>query len=223
MHTVKTDAQKDSASVHGARGKAARNRAIRRAYSSGEMTMTEIASEHDITRQRVEQIVHPKRNRARSIASAAVASGKLQRPQQCDECGARSDSIEAHHPDYDKPLEVEWLCSACHTDRHRGQQRVDRIPVPCPTCGKVKERLPSDSARFCSQICAGAARRGARRPSNPGLKRRVLSFRIREDLIEHVEGLAKTDGVSRAVWCENAVTREILRRLSDLSNLDEAA
>ena len=31
-------------------------------------------------------------------------------------CGA---TAEAHHPDYDKPLEVEWLCKKHHMEKHR--------------------------------------------------------------------------------------------------------
>jgi hypothetical protein len=37
--------------------------------------------------------------------------------QPCEVCGA--EKSEAHHPDYDRPLEVQWLCRAHHRARHR--------------------------------------------------------------------------------------------------------
>jgi hypothetical protein len=37
--------------------------------------------------------------------------------QPCSVCG--SLEAEAHHPDYSKPLEVEWLCRAHHKEAHR--------------------------------------------------------------------------------------------------------
>ena len=35
----------------------------------------------------------------------------------CTECGATED-IQGHHKDYDKPLEVVWLCRSCHQQLH---------------------------------------------------------------------------------------------------------
>lgn len=46
----------------------------------------------------------------------AVNSGKLKRPQKCSSCGGKNP--EGHHPDYNKPLEVIWLCKRCHSDIH---------------------------------------------------------------------------------------------------------
>lgn len=55
---------------------------------------------------------------ARRVLNAAVRSGKVQRPEACDRC-RRSCKPTAHHPDYSQPLEVIWLCSACHGLEHR--------------------------------------------------------------------------------------------------------
>lgn len=58
---------------------------------------------------------------ARRAVRAAIKSGVLVRPDTCEKCGQiparRVDGysqIQAHHPDYDKPLDVEWLCCKCH-------------------------------------------------------------------------------------------------------------
>ena len=56
----------------------------------------------------------------RSVAHYAVAqairSGLLVR-MPCIRCG--KEKTEAHHEDYDKPLEVMWLCTPCHKQRHK--------------------------------------------------------------------------------------------------------
>ena len=36
-------------------------------------------------------------------------------PKPCKICG---DKAEAHHEDYDKPLEVQWLCKVHHREAH---------------------------------------------------------------------------------------------------------
>lgn len=62
----------------------------------------------------------------------AVKTGKLVRPNFCSVCGAKGKrkkngniTIEAHHKDYAKPLDVVWLCDSCHRDtfnRARGER-----------------------------------------------------------------------------------------------------
>jgi len=51
--------------------------------------------------------------RCRSKLNRAVLSGKILKPSNCSECG-KMRKISAHHADYNKPLEVRWLCYACH-------------------------------------------------------------------------------------------------------------
>jgi hypothetical protein len=43
-----------------------------------------------------------------------IRRGALTR-KPCDICG---DAAEAHHEDYSKPLEVQWLCHLHHAQRH---------------------------------------------------------------------------------------------------------
>lgn len=53
---------------------------------------------------------------AHSAVSRAIREGRLDR-NPCVRCG-EAKSV-AHHEDYDKPLEVMWLCQPCHKVRHK--------------------------------------------------------------------------------------------------------
>lgn len=63
----------------------------------------------------------PERVVARAAVNWAVKSGKLMKPRICSLCGILAARIEAHHRDYNKPLDIEWLCKPCHAaaDRKR--------------------------------------------------------------------------------------------------------
>ena len=52
---------------------------------------------------------------ARQKVRKALKMGVLAR-QRCSDCGA--EKTDAHHSDYDKPLEVIWLCKSCHRQKH---------------------------------------------------------------------------------------------------------
>lgn len=58
-----------------------------------------------------------KQNRAHRLVRDAIKKGLLVRPSRCPKCGnppAGTRPIHGHHADYDKPLEVEWMCAKCH-------------------------------------------------------------------------------------------------------------
>ena len=61
-----------------------------------------------------------KKQLAYRIFNEAIRTGELVRPNRCSNhnCQATTN-IHGHHEDYDKPLEVEWLCGKCHKARHR--------------------------------------------------------------------------------------------------------
>lgn len=66
-----------------------------------------------------QQLHNAKKVAARQIVRMALRGGILTR-QPCNHCG--SLKVEAHHEDYDKPLEVLWLCFIEHRRLHRERQ-----------------------------------------------------------------------------------------------------
>lgn len=54
---------------------------------------------------------------ARAYLHVYLNRGKIKK-LPCRDCG--SEKSEAHHEDYDKPLEVIWLCRDCHLKLHNG-------------------------------------------------------------------------------------------------------
>lgn len=58
----------------------------------------------------------PERRRARRAAFAAVQRGEVEK-KPCAVCG-ETRRVYAHHEDYDKPLDVVWLCARHHAERH---------------------------------------------------------------------------------------------------------
>jgi ribosomal protein S27AE len=57
-----------------------------------------------------------RRQIAHNKVARAIVKGLLI-PSPCERCG-NTKSL-AHHEDYDKPLEVMWLCQPCHKQRHK--------------------------------------------------------------------------------------------------------
>ena len=57
-----------------------------------------------------------RRNKAHNAVHWAIKTGKLER-QPCIRC--ESEKSLAHHENYDKPLDVVWLCQPCHKKRHK--------------------------------------------------------------------------------------------------------
>lgn len=58
------------------------------------------------------------KKRAHTMVSNAIKYGQLERVGTCECCGSK-ERVEAHHENYFKPLEVNWLCPPCHGKRHR--------------------------------------------------------------------------------------------------------
>lgn len=69
-----------------------------------------------------------KKKRVQHIVAKAILKGVLIQPVMCSKCGNTQvfkdgrNGIQAHHEDYDKPLEIIWLCQKCHHDWHKNNK-----------------------------------------------------------------------------------------------------
>lgn len=69
---------------------------------------------------------------AQNVLEKAVSRGRVKRKTACETCGSTAKfkngrtAIQAHHPDYNKPLDVMWLCQRCHHEWHRKQKPTPR-------------------------------------------------------------------------------------------------
>lgn len=57
------------------------------------------------------------RRAAQSKVAYAVKSGAMVRPCKCDQCG-QPCKPQAHHHDYSKPFDIQWICVPCHRKEH---------------------------------------------------------------------------------------------------------
>jgi hypothetical protein len=68
----------------------------------------------------------PLKRAARVAVGNAVRDGKLLRPPECQVCAVACEP-HGHHEDYSRPLDVIWVCTACHAFIHaywRAQERI---------------------------------------------------------------------------------------------------
>jgi hypothetical protein len=92
--------------------------------------------------------------RARGRLRYAVLRGDVAVAPACERCGSPnrqcSDGrryLQAHHPDHNQPLNVEWLCSKCHRRE---------TPLPCgERSGNAK--LTVERVAEAIRLCAAGA------------------------------------------------------------------
>lgn len=62
---------------------------------------------------------HYQKQLTRVMLNQAIQKGFLVRPKKCSNCNKKG-KIQGHHEDYNKPLDVIWLCISCHSDVDNG-------------------------------------------------------------------------------------------------------
>jgi len=65
-----------------------------------------------------------KRN-AHNKSRRAVINGNIKKSSSCEHCSSET-KLEGHHPDYDRPTYVIWLCKKCHGLEHKRINQLKR-------------------------------------------------------------------------------------------------
>lgn len=78
-----------------------------------------MAQQKELNRQQKWQKANPKARWAHNALRSALKIGLIER-QPCQECGKLE--TDAHHPDYDQPIAVVWLCRRHHVAVHRKER-----------------------------------------------------------------------------------------------------
>lgn len=91
----------------------ARNAEVLREYDRERAKSPEREQQLLVNRKRYRQR-HAEKSKVHGIFSYAVRLG-IVKPQPCLVCGEKA---HGHHPDYDRPLDVVWLCPQHHKDAH---------------------------------------------------------------------------------------------------------
>jgi predicted DNA-binding protein YlxM (UPF0122 family) len=69
---------------------------------------------------------------AQNVLEEALEKGRAVRPERCEQCGIAArfadgrTAIQGHHTDYNKPLDVMWLCQKCHHEWHKHNKPIAR-------------------------------------------------------------------------------------------------
>jgi hypothetical protein len=62
---------------------------------------------------------HRAKQTAREKLNTALRNGLVNKPSICASAPCAVTKVEAHHPDYSKPLDVVWYCRVHHRRAHR--------------------------------------------------------------------------------------------------------
>lgn len=93
-------------------------------------TLSGAAIERERRKSRRRHHRYPEKALAHRLVREAIVRGDIVKPTTCTRCNAvprpRRDgasTLQAHHSDYSKPLDVSWLCVGCHTKEHLHEHR----------------------------------------------------------------------------------------------------
>jgi hypothetical protein len=101
-----------------------KNREYQMQYETRNMEHRKLLHKEWYRRNRGKRIAlyNSKPCKAKEKVRTALRNGVLIKPISCSQCG-EIRILNAHHPDYNKPLQVIWLCCPCHRTLHESQRK----------------------------------------------------------------------------------------------------
>lgn len=70
------------------------------------------------------QAANLEKHRAHNRVYHEIRVGRMERPDRCEHC-LNECRPQAAHIDYDRPLDVLWLCAPCHSRFDASRRRKD--------------------------------------------------------------------------------------------------
>jgi len=67
---------------------------------------------------------YPERIKAQRLIFSALRNKSLER-KPCEICGC--EKSEAHHEDYSKPLDINWLCKKHHVEADKARRLREKL------------------------------------------------------------------------------------------------
>ncbi len=96
-------------------------------YKANRWRRSEYVAANPEQRRNVNQryaAANPEKLAAQRAVSKAIRHGELERGV-CEVCNT-PDNVEGHHDNYEKQLDVRWLCKTHHTEHHCKQREQQR-------------------------------------------------------------------------------------------------
>ena len=124
---------------------------------------------------------------AHRLVTRALKAGAIEK-EHCWICDERE--AEAHHPDYEKYDEIQWLCHPCHRKIHRGAagMKCNRPPLTIHYRPKKWPPKPSSATTLTEPITYNVSKDTLRRATKQAVKeQRTLSNICRIALDDYLE------------------------------------
>ena len=85
---------------------------------------------------------------------------------KCEVCGSQTD-LEMHHDDYEKPLEIRWLCFRHHLEADGKFDRTLTLPWNPPTGSSPSACILREAMELIQQLKNGVAPSSLGKTVNP--------------------------------------------------------